>query len=204
MTSASDPRLEKVELFFSYRSPYSYLAAPRAFELEDRYAITLDVRGVIPMIMRGQSVPREKGLHTLRDAKREADALGMPFGPMFDPVGDGAMRCLAVGELAKDEGRQKEFVLRASSAIWSQGVEVASDEGLREVVESAGLGWQAAQAAIADDRLKARVEANVAALEAREHWGVPTFVFRDELFWGQDRIVDLEVRLREAGLELSR
>ena len=204
MTPSSHPGVEKVEFFFSYRSPYSYLAAPRAFELEERYSIALDVRGVIPMVMRGQSVPREKGLHTLRDAKREAEALGMPFGPMFDPVGEGAMRCLAVGELAKDEGRQREFVLRAGSAIWSQAIEVASDEGLKAVVESAGLEWPAAQSAIADEGLRARVEANVAALEAREHWGVPTFVFQDELFWGQDRIVDLEVRLREAGLEVSR
>ena len=30
---------ERVDFFFSFRSPYSYLAAPRAFALADRYAI---------------------------------------------------------------------------------------------------------------------------------------------------------------------
>ena len=32
------------------------------------------------------------------------------------------------------------------------------------------------------------------------HWGVPVFVFDGELFWGQDRIEDLELALRDAGL----
>ena len=45
--------------------------------------------GVIPMAMRGQSVPRAKRLHTLRDADREAARLGMPFGRIHDPIGDG-------------------------------------------------------------------------------------------------------------------
>ena len=38
-----------VEFFFSFRSPYSYLAAPRAFALEERHDVTVVFRGVIPM-----------------------------------------------------------------------------------------------------------------------------------------------------------
>ena len=69
-----------LEFFFSFRSPYSYLAAPRAFALPERFDVDVLFRGVIPMAMRGQSVPRAKRLHTLRDVKREATRLGMPFG----------------------------------------------------------------------------------------------------------------------------
>ena len=91
----------RVEFFFSFRSPYSYLAGPRAFGLRDRFEIELAFRGVIPMAMRGQSVPRAKRLHTLRDADREAARLGMPFGRIHDPIGAGAMRCLLVAEHAR-------------------------------------------------------------------------------------------------------
>lgn len=194
---------ERVDYFFSYRSPYSYLSAPRAFELPQSWDIDLVYRGTIPMVMRGQAVSRDKGIHTMRDTKREADALGMPFGPVHDPVGDGAMRCLLVGELAVDEGVEKDFVLSASRGIWAEAVDVATDEGLRLVVERAGLDWTAALAAIDNSEYAERLEANVAELEAMKHWGVPTFVLRDEIFWGQDRIVDLEVRLAEYGLKRS-
>jgi 2-hydroxychromene-2-carboxylate isomerase len=194
---------ERLDFFFSFRSPYSYLAAPRAFALPDRFEVELVFRGVIPMAMRGQSVPREKGLHTLRDAKREAVRLGMPFGRIHDPIGEGALRCLLVAEHAADVGREREFVLQASRGIWSRAVDVASDAGLRPLCELAGLSWPDCMAALEDPALRARVDGDTAALADLGHWGVPVFVFDRELFWGQDRIEDLEIALREAGLERS-
>ncbi|MEA2422604.1 MAG: hypothetical protein QOF55_1703, partial [Thermoleophilaceae bacterium] len=103
----------RLDFFFSFRSPYSYLAAPRAFSLPLWFDVDVVFRGVIPMAMRGQSVPREKGLHTLRDAKRESLRLGMPFGRIHDPIGEGAIRCLLVAEHAVDVEREVEFVLEA-------------------------------------------------------------------------------------------
>jgi 2-hydroxychromene-2-carboxylate isomerase len=193
----------RVDFFFSFRSPYSYLAAPRAFALPERYDVELVFRGVIPMAMRGQSVPREKGLHTLRDAKREAVRLGMPFGRVHDPIGAGATRCLLVGEHAVDAGLARAFVLSASRGIWAEAVDVASDPGLRAVCERAGLDWHSCATALGDARLRERVEADTEALGELGHWGVPVFVFEGEPFWGQDRIEDLELALREAGLERS-
>jgi 2-hydroxychromene-2-carboxylate isomerase len=189
-----------LDFFFSFRSPYSYLAAPRAFALPERFDVEVAFHGVIPMAMRGQSVPRAKRLHTLRDVAREARRLGMPFGPIHDPLGEGAMRCLLVAEHAVDVGREREFVLTASRAIWAQAIDVARDEGLRPICEQAGLSWEACRAALRDEDLRARVEANTTKLSELGHWGVPVFVFAGELFWGQDRIEDLEVVLDDAGL----
>ena len=191
-----------VEFFFSFRSPYSYLAAPRAFALADRHGAEVVYRGVIPMAMRGQAVPRAKRLHTLRDVAREADRLGLPFGPMHDPIGAGALRCLLVAEHAIDEGRVRGFVLEASRGIWAEAVDVATDAGLRLVCERAGLEWDACRAALADPALRERVEASTAALAALGHWGVPVFVCGGEVYWGQDRIEDVEADLH--ALRLAR
>ncbi|MCW2967610.1 MAG: hypothetical protein JWM71_1382 [Solirubrobacteraceae bacterium] len=191
--------MTSVDFYFSFRSPYSYLAAPRAFALADRHPVDVRFRGVIPMAMRGQSVPRAKQLHTLRDVKREALRLGMPFGPVHDPIGEGALRCLLVAEHAVDAGRAREFVLEASGAIWARAVDVSRDEPLREVCERSGLDWSACEAALRDGGLRARVDANTTALAELGHWGVPVFVLDGELFWGQDRIEDLEIALVEAG-----
>jgi len=188
----------RVDFFFSFRSPYSYLAAPRAFALADRYEVEVAYRGVIPMAMRGQSVPREKGLHTLRDVAREAKRLGMPFGPVHDPIGEGAMRCLLVAQHAVDLGSEREFVLEASSGIWSRAVDVAGDAGLRGVCERAGLDWSGCESALADPAMRERVDADTAALEEIGHWGVPVLVFAGEQYWGQDRIELVEEALRDA------
>jgi 2-hydroxychromene-2-carboxylate isomerase len=184
--------MTRVDFFFSFRSPYSYLAAPRAFALGDRPGVEVVYRGVIPMAMRGQAVPQAKRVHTLRDTKREAVRLGMPFGRIHDPIGAGALRCLLVAQHAVDVGRERAFVLTASRAIWAEAVDVASDRGLRDVCERAGLDWDACRAALDDPAMRARVDADTEALAALDHWGVPVFVVEGELFWGQDRIEDVE------------
>ena len=191
---------EPLDFYFSFRSPYSYLAAPRAFALGERYDIDVRYQGVIPMAMRGQSVPRAKRLHTLRDVDREARRLGMPFGRIHDPIGAGATRCLVVAEHARDEGREAAFVLSASRGIWAEAVDVAGDRGLRLVAERAGLAWDGCQAALGDPELRARVDRSTKRLVELGHWGVPVIVFRDELFWGQDRLEDVERMLSGAGL----
>lgn len=184
-----------VEFFFSFRSPYSYLAAPRAFALADDYPVRVRFRGVIPMAMRGQSVPRAKQLHTLRDVKREALRLGMPFGPVHDPIGEGALRCLLIAEHAVDVGCERAFVLAASRAIWAEAVDVSRDASLRRICEAAGLAWRECADALTDPALSSRVDDNTAALARLGHWGVPVFVSGGELFWGQDRIEDLAASL---------
>lgn len=184
--------MTRVDFFFSFRSPYSYLAAPRAFALADRPGVEVAYRGVIPMAMRGQKVPQAKRLHTLRDVQREADRLGMPFGRIHDPIGEGALRCLRVAQHAVDVGAERAFVLEAGRAIWAEAVDVASDPGLRGVCERAGLEWEACRAALDDPQMAARVEADTQALLDLGHWGVPVLVVEGELFWGQDRIEDVE------------
>jgi 2-hydroxychromene-2-carboxylate isomerase len=192
--------MPQVEFFFSFRSPYSYLAAPRAFALPERYAIELLYRGVRPMAMRGQPLPLAKRLYILRDAKREADRLGLPFGRIHDPLGEGVWRCLTVAEHAASVGRLREFVLAASRGIWGEGLDVLRDAPLRALCERVGLRWDDCRAAIANADYRERVERNTARLAQLGQWGVPVFTFNGEAFWGQDRIEDLEWALREAGL----
>ncbi len=52
------------------------------------------------------------------------------------------------------------------------------------------------------DHLK-EIEANQAALDALGGWGVPSLVFKDEIFFGQDRIETLRWRLDQHGLKKS-
>ena len=193
----------QVEFFFSFRSPYSYLAAPRTFALPQRYDVELVWRGVRPMAMRGQPLPIAKRLYILRDATRVADSLGLPFGPMYDPIGEGVWRCLCIAEHAQQVGKLAAFVTRTATAIWSEALDVRRDRALQSLSESLDLDWADCQRAMRSEVYRERVEANTARLAELGHWGVPTFAFDGQLYWGQDRIVDLERALTEAGLRRS-
>jgi 2-hydroxychromene-2-carboxylate isomerase len=186
---------EVLEFFFSFRSPYSFIAVPRVLRLARHYGLGLRIRPVLPMVMRGLAVPAAKRLYIVMDTKREAQAAGVPFGRICDPVGAGVERCMAVWPYAEREGKLADFVLNAATAIWSEGIDVAGDAGLARVVAKSGLDISAAIAALTDEGWRARAELNRADMVAAGNWGVPGFRFRGEMFWGQDRIPALEQRV---------
>ncbi len=179
--------LPPLELFHSFRSPYSYLALRRVFEIADAFGLTPKLRPVLPMVMRGMQVPRHKLLYIVKDAAREAERLRIAFGKIADPVGAGAERCLAVFRYAESEKRGRDFVLNAGDAIWAQAVDVATDTGMRKVTGKTGLFWPDVKAAMESDTWRPTIEGNRESMMASGSWGVPTIRLGDFVVWGQDR-----------------
>ncbi len=178
-----------LELFFSFRSPYSWIALTRTFQLADHYQLKLVLR---PVLMRGLRVPPAKRLYILRDAAREAHLNGVPFGRICDPVGAGVERCMALWPFAEKEGRLRAWLLATSEQIWSQGQDMSTDRGLGRACEAAGLNWNRARRWLDDDGWRGRAEANRAAMMAAGSWGVPSFRLNGHTVWGQDRVGVLE------------
>lgn len=189
----------ELEFFFSFRSPYSYLGAHRMLDFHRRWPSGVRVRPVLPMAMRGITVGRAKRLYTLRDVRRLADRLGIEFGRVADPLGEGARRCLQVFPLAGSPQRQLEYLVAAGRAVWSQGVEVATDEGMRYVCERAGIDWELARGRLVAGAEVAYAERNRADLLEAGLWGVPCFRTGGFSTWGQDRFWIVEELLRRSG-----
>lgn len=188
----------ELEFFWSARSPYAYLAVARTFALADHYGVPLRIRPVLPMVMRNLAVPTRKRFYILDDAKREADWIGVPLGRVCDPVGAGVERCYALLHVARDHDRIREFVHGFATMVWSEGVDAASDAGLRQITDRAGLPWPECVRALDDERWRDEVETNRLALTEAGHWGVPVIRYGDVAVWGQDRFWVLEASLRGA------
>lgn len=189
-------RPDALRFFYSFRSPYSYIAAERSGALADRYGIDLDIRPVLPMVMRGLKVPRSKRMYIVRDTKREADRLGVPFGRVADPLGAGVKRCLAVFPKADEAGKGLDFIVAAGRAVWSRGEEIRRDAVLRAVLRRAGLDPALADQTPADGGDLGYAEANREALFDLGLWGVPSYQFGELAVWGQDRLWLVEEALR--------
>lgn len=190
------PLGERLEVYVSLRSPYTWLALDRVNDLCRRWSLELVLKPVLPMVQRGLPVPLKKRIAIVRDARREADALGVPFGNVVDPL-PGIERALAIWALAEQQGRSFAFVRSAAQAAFADGIELGSRAGLRLVTERAGLDWREARQALRDNAWRARVERHRRELTARGLWGVPTFALGDFVTWGQDRLWLLEHHLGE-------
>ncbi len=181
--------LPPLELFVSLRSPYSMLSLQRVFDLVDAFGLQLDIRLVFPMVMRGMQVPKAKLLYIVRDTAREARRHGVPFGKFgADPVGAGIERTYAVYQYARGENRERDFLLNAAVGIWANGIDVATDAGMRKITGRTGLFWPEAKAAMETSDWRDEVEANRESMMDSGSWGVPTLRMGDFVAWGQDRV----------------
>lgn len=186
-----------VEAFVSFRSPYSYLALHRLEELATHFPLDVRLRFVMPMVARGIPAPKQKVRYIAKDAKREAERLGIPFGRIFDPLGEGVERALALACTTRRE-RGEDAALRLARTIgegvWARAVDLTTAEGLLDVATRAGVETLI-PAALSDVRWREEVDANALALGELGLWGVPSFDLGDDVLWGNDRIPHLEQRL---------
>jgi 2-hydroxychromene-2-carboxylate isomerase len=193
------------ELWFSFRSPYSYLALEQIEDVLAPHRIPLELRPIAPMVARGLPVPQVKRLYIVRDAKRCADRLGIPFGELCDPLGAGVDNCLAIAHWALRRGPADAlaFARSAMRGIWAEARDVSAYVDLRAIVERAGLPWDEARAALDDAHAAAAAKAaqgNAADLAVIGLWGVPSLRVGDFVAWGQDRLPLLADRLRRHAL----
>jgi 2-hydroxychromene-2-carboxylate isomerase len=209
-----------VDLFWSFRSPYSYLALPRTLKLVADYDAMVNLRPVYPLAVRVPGFFKRANPQFARyvvlDSSRVARYENIPFRfPRPDPIVQDMTtlevadnqpyihRLTRLGAAAQLEGRALGFVDAISRVLWD-GTVKGWNEGdhLARAAAAAGFDLAAMDAAILGDpnsyeRVIARNEQDHAA---SGHWGVPTFVFENEPFFGQDRIDILIWRMASKGL----
>jgi 2-hydroxychromene-2-carboxylate isomerase len=195
---ADTARGTTLHMFLSLRSPYSYIALPRAQSLASHYGAELRLRPVLPMVMRGLPVPAAKRFYILLDTKREAERLNLPFGKIADPVGKGVECGLAVLHHAIAQDNGETFALAFLQAVFAKGIDAATGKGLAQIAGSAGITAAHVHAALSDETWREAAQANRAEMLDAGLWGVPCFRVNDgSMVWGQDRLWCIEERLRQ-------
>jgi len=208
------------DFYFSFRSPYSYLATPQVEQLVARYDIAPRMRIVLPIALRipgfFKNVNPLWPPYLLRDTFRISQMQGVPYRwPRPDPIvmdiGSGEVataqpyihRVSRLGVAAERAGCGFAFVRAAAHAIWSGEVDDwHAGDHLTRALEAAGLDAKETEAALIDNAadLDAEIAKNEKDQRAAGHWGVPLFVFEGEPFFGQDRLDHLIWRMRQSGL----
>ena len=208
------------DLYWSFRSPYSYMITPRLVELEAEFDVTCVVRPVYPLAVRTPEFFETRDplwfSYFQQDIHREAAYLSLPFRwPRPDPVYmDRATRTYPkdqphihrltqMGVAAAEMGRGLPFLKEVSHVIWSGEVDNWHEgDHLAGAAKRAGLDPAALFARVDEEaeRLHAVVEANQIAQREAGHYGVPMLAFNGEAFFGQDRYDQFRWRLEQQGL----
>lgn len=209
-----------VDVYWSFRSPYSYLATKRLRSMSNRWEVRVRPRPVYPIAIRTpeffQQIRPQWIPYLMRDIVRLAQYLKLPLGPSNpDPVVmDMATREIAkeqpyihrltrLGILACEEDDEKgwAFLDEVSTVIWS-GQAWTTGDILAQAVERAGFDLaDLDQRQIEEEsRLTDQIHTNQAEQDIH-HWGVPLMVYKGQPFFGQDRIDVLEWTLEQDGIK---
>ncbi|MCJ0871755.1 2-hydroxychromene-2-carboxylate isomerase [Streptomyces sp. AP-93] len=201
MSGARRPKaVKRPKFYFSLRSPYSWLAYRDLMEDHPELAARLewipfcepDETSAKLLADAGGSFPytamsRAKHLYILQDVKRLAADRGLDFAwpvdraPWWEPAHLGYW-------VALRHGKGAEFIARAASARWQEGLDICDPE----VIGSFGpaLGIDPAELSGAPDDPDARAQGLRALLSVERDgvFGVPFFVRGYDKYWGLDRL----------------
>jgi 2-hydroxychromene-2-carboxylate isomerase len=99
---------------------------------------------------------------------------------------------------ARRQGVEARYLEVVEAAMWEDGQKMDDPEVVRRVLDAGGLPGEALIAATQDPEVKAELIANTEAAVARGVFGIPTFFVGDEMFFGKDRLDQVEAEAKKA------
>ena len=191
-----------IDYYFACVSPYTYLAGTRLEEVAVKHGATITYKPVdlLQLFARTGGVPPKdrhpsRQDYRLQELRRTAAKTGLPLNlqPMFWPTNPAPSAYAVIAAQKAGGGDLGQLVHFYTSACWAGERDIATDEVVREGLESAGF-----DPGLADSGMLMAAEEYAANLEeavTRGVFGAPFYIVGDEKFWGQDRLADLDTHL---------
>ncbi len=185
--------MKKIDYYMTPSSPWAYLGHARFTEIARKHTAQVEVKpvdfgvifpqsGGLPL---GKRAPQRQA-YRLAELRRWKKHLGMPLviQPKFFPVDAGQAAALIAGAPV-----DKRMALAGDllAALWKDDRNLADASLLEEIGGKHGVA--------AGD--KARFNAFTQEALGRGVFGAPSYVYRDEIFWGQDRLEFLDRALKQ-------
>lgn len=185
----------RVELYFDFGSPTSYLAWTQLPELAHAAKAELVYRPVLlGGIFRatGNSSPATipaKAQYMFSDLARFADRYGVPMtmNPHF-PINTLWLMRAATGLQLREPDRFEAFVAAAFEGMWVSEKDLGDAGIVAQVFGASGFDVPELHTLTQDPEIKERLKAETESAVSRGLFGCPTMFVGDEMFFGQDRL----------------
>ena len=77
-------------------------------------------------------------------------------------------------------------------AVWAEEKDISNEETIKEICKESNLDFSSIIEQAKSDEVNNQYIKNKEEAIQNNVWGAPTFIYNNELFWGQDRIEFLE------------
>lgn len=198
--------MKKILYFYSVVSPWSYLGIKRLKEISKKYSAQIiekpiDLVGKVFVATGGTPVPQRhisRQNYRLLELKRWGEFLNIKINqkPKFFPPKDPhlpALFCLA----SIDMGINMDFSSKVLEHLWVKENDISNIDTLKLIADDLKISFEELSKLASSDKIKKIYEANTQEAINMNIFGVPSYVYNNEIFWGQDRLELLEYSLKK-------
>lgn len=199
----------KVEFFYDYSSPWTYLAFTKIGGICQKYGAAVEWRpilvgGIFNSINPSVYEFREKGVpakqkYMAKDMQDWVRYYGLKIKnpPTVFPVN--SIKALRGATVALEHtGKFLPYSYRVFETYWGEDRDISRDEVLRTIVEEVGLDPQEYFEKIARKEYKDLIRTNTDEVIERGGYGTPTVFVNGSMFFGNDRLVLVEEELKRS------
>ena len=185
--------MSKTVIFcFDFGSPYSYLAYNNLGIIKDTGAEIQMKPVLLGGIFKatGNQPPAsiiKKGEYMFKDIERWSEKLNLKFkmNPYFPILTVPHMRGAV---LAEKMNILENYMKKMYEAIWVNGLNLNDQQILSQIAEEAGIDSNVFSEGIMSDKIKEMLKVNTQFAIDKGAFGVPTYFFNDEIYWGIDSV----------------
>jgi len=194
-----------LEFIFDFGSPNAYLSYKVLPPILDRSGATLKILPCLlggifkatgnqpPMIahgnVKGKLEYEQKEMQRFIEKHSLTD---FQFNPHF-PVNTLLLMRGAIA--AAQDGALETYIEAGLSAMWEKGLKMDDPEVFAQAMGDAGLDGQKLLERTQDPEVKAQLIGNTEQAVERGVFGIPTFFVGDEMYFGKDRLEQVEEEL---------
>jgi 2-hydroxychromene-2-carboxylate isomerase len=205
MTPAPHPA-QRLDFYFSFVSLWTYIGFQALEDLLQRQALQVVYKpidlhaifkagGGLPVTQR----PPQRQAYRFVEMQRWRDIRGVPLvlKPKHHPSNPEIGHRMLLAALAQGQDVRR-FVRQALRVLWVDDLNVEDPAVMVAVAQRSGLDGEALLAASASPAVAAEEQRLTREAVERQVFGTPFFFYRDEPFWGQDRLDLLEAAITSA------
>ena len=194
---------DSINFYMVTISPWVYLSLNRLKKLIDDYHLKLNIKPIdIFDIFKTYGTkgvkdrPKPVQKNRINEINRWSNYLNIKMNtiPQNHPVNPELSSKLIIASSIYGENNEKLFELtnKLCKLVWEDNLDVSNKEIILTVASELNIKNEVLNSFEYDNKVKETYLQNTAEAKNKDVFGVPTFIYKDELFFGQDRIFMLE------------
>ena len=189
-----------IEFYFDFSSPYSYIASEQIEALAARTARPLQWRPILLGAVFKASggaplteVYGPKARYAVRDFARSAAFAGVPYRhPTVFPIGAVAASRAVLWLQREHSPQAVPYIHAVYRAFFVDDRNVGDATVALDIAQSLGIDAARLTAGVQEEAIKTALRVEVEQAVARGVFGAPTIFVDGEMFWGHDRLDQVE------------